>query len=201
MPSPAFNSYVLVRGTARVVRCSRAGAVPGLSSRQKSERLYTSALVAFVASWDAYINQIVRDFFDATSPIHASTSLLTHHLAANMANARLARFNTPNSENTRDLLLSTTGYDPWSDWTWNKASMSSLDVRNRLNEILKVRHSVAHGFAMPSYSWNTTSNGRTRIDAAIVDWTDRFFNFLVRETDKGMQRHIVASFGVQLAWY
>ena len=79
--------------------------------------------------------------------------MLFYTIAQQAAERDLDRFNTPNWENTRNLLIQCTGYDPINDWIWNRGGMSGLQVHNRLNEILHVRHSFAHGFNIPAYDW------------------------------------------------
>jgi hypothetical protein len=78
--------------------------------------------------------------------------------------------------------------------------MSVLAVRLRLNEILKVRHSLAHGFAMPGYAWTQTASGDTRLTPAELAWTRAFFNHLVASTDRGIKSHLKAVYAVTPAW-
>ncbi|MCP3967835.1 MAG: hypothetical protein GY718_16030 [Lentisphaerae bacterium] len=54
--------------------------------------------------------------------------------------------------------------------------MGAQEVRERLNEILKVRHSFAHGFSVPAYSWIQNNSGRIRLtNKSLVD-VDALFN-------------------------
>ena len=95
---------------------------------------YHAALAAYVATWNAYISNLVRDFYDVIAdPLNPKFDAI-QTLAKRAAENALARFNTPNSENTRNLLVQYTGYDPIDDWIWPHHGMAGLQVRVRLNE-------------------------------------------------------------------
>jgi hypothetical protein len=78
--------------------------------------------------------------------------------------------------------------------------MNALATRLRLNEILKVRHSLAHGFAMPGYSWTQATTGETRLTVGELAWTRAFFNHLVTTTDLGLRTHLGTTYGVVPSW-
>jgi hypothetical protein len=196
MSSPAANKYALL---------SESGSRILAAARQKSDRhrlraLYGAAFVAEVASWNAYVADLVNCFFRAVAnPLDAAFREI-HSLAAAAARTRLARFNTPNAENTRALVAECTGYDPWPDWQILSRGMNALATRNRLNEILKVRHSLAHGFAMPGYTWTQSRAGRVRLTQGSVVWTRGFFDQLVTRTDQGMKLHLKTVHGIATNW-
>ncbi|MFZ5581501.1 MAG: hypothetical protein ACOZCK_02465 [Pseudomonadota bacterium] len=123
--------------------------------------------------------------------------------AANMENAK-EKLNTPNSDNTRNFFLAYTAFDPWPSWSgvrFGSTPMSSvMHVRNRLNEIFKVRHSFAHGFIMPGYSWNQNAAGTVHLSCSLIKSTSVFFSDLCRNTDKAMAVHIAAQHQLQAPW-
>ncbi|NES24107.1 MAG: hypothetical protein F6K41_35655 [Symploca sp. SIO3E6] len=153
MPSPAAVKYGLASKKAQILRQTATDIRLRPVSRNQAQVYYHSALAAFVAAWDAYINDLVRNFFDATSNPLDTKFHAVHTIARGKAEQALNKFNTPNWENTRNLLAECTGYDPIGDWIWRARHMNGVAVRQRLNEILKVRHSFAHGFSIPAYSW------------------------------------------------
>ena len=156
---------------------------------------YHAALTAYVAAWNVYIRNLVRDFYDVipnSSPVYA--------IARQAAERATERFNTPNWENTRNLLVQYTGYDPIGAWVWTRRGMADWPVRERLNEILRIRHSFAHGFDMPAYNWTQSPSGKVRLTSKAILETEAFFKNLVKVTNKGMKTHIESTYGLTSIW-
>ncbi len=196
MPSPAATKYKSLAANASVILKadrSRLG-------REDVQALYGAAFVAQVAAWNAYVVELVRCFFQLVANPTIAQFHAMHTLATRAAESLLDRFNTPNAENARNLIIASTGYDPWPDWQWPARGMNALDTRLRLNEILKVRHGLAHGFAMPAYSWTQGPSGQTRLTMKDLAWTQAFFNHLVTTTDLGLKTHVVAIYQVVTGW-
>ncbi len=92
----------------------------------------------------------------AGAPAHAagiSAALVTYHfnlVKATFSSAK-GRFNTPDSERTRDLFL-ILGFDPRPSWTWAErgATRPVADVVLELDRWLQVRHKIAHGDTLPA---------------------------------------------------
>jgi len=196
MASPAATKYKALAANAAIILKAERSTL----SRKEVQSVYGAAFVAQVAAWNAYATGLIGCFFqEAANPINSQFHAM-HTLANTAAIARLSRFNTPNAENTRNLILECTGYDPWGDWQWPTRGMSALATRLRLNEILKVRHSLAHGFSMPGYSWTQTASGETRLTIRELRWVRAFFNHLVNTTDLGLRNHLAATYGVSPNW-
>jgi len=200
VPSPAALKYQNESNKARILRETATDPRLRPISRSDTQVYYHSALATFVAAWDAYINELVRNFFDATAnPLDPKFHAI-HFIARDTAERELQRFNTPNSENTRNLLIRYTGYDPIGDWIWSARSMSGVAVRQRLNEILRVRHSFAHGFSIPAYTWTQSPTGKVRLTAQAINDVDVFFRHLVAVTDAGMKQHIQTNYSIVVLW-
>lgn len=161
---------------------------------------YHAALTAYVAAWNAYISNLVREFYNLISDPSNPKFNAVCTIAWQAAENALARFNTPNWENARNLLLRYTGYDPIGDWVWVQRGMSGVQVRERLNEILRVRHSFAHGFEMPTYNWTRSPSGKVRLTSKGIQETEAFFRNLVMVTDRGMKAHIELTYGLVSIW-
>jgi hypothetical protein len=196
MPSAAAIKYKELTTRASVIlKADRRK----LGSKEV-QALYGAAFVAQTAAWNAYVVRLVDCFFQEVANPAAASFHAMHTLANSIARSQLERFNTPNAENTRNLILASTGYDPWTDWQWLARGMNALAVRNRLNEILKVRHSLAHGFAMPAYSWNQAASGEIRLTLYDFEWTRTFLNHLATSTDRGMKLHLNTVYSVVSKW-
>jgi len=196
MPSSAANKYAQLSGRAAVILKADRHAFSG----QEVQAIYGATFVAQVAAWNAYVVGLVGCFFREVSDPTLARFHAMHTLARTAAERSLDRFNTPNAENTRTLLLTCCGYDPWSDWQWPVRRMNGLAVRERLNEILKVRHSLAHGFPMPGFSWTQNPSGQVRLTGKTLTWTRSFLAHLVSGTDRGMANHLTTVYGVPVPW-
>ncbi len=201
MPSPARQSYIIVaeaRASA-LVEIVRDGRLRPLE-RQRARTFLHAGLATYVAGWDSYLKALVENFFVVSAqPLNAAFAA-HHSLLESLKDEQKARF-TPNAENSRKYLFSLTGYDPIGDWVWPQRSMGAVLVRERLNEILRVRHSFAHGHGMPAYGWNTASSGEARLTTSILSDTAWFFGNLVLRTDKGLSRHLLQAYGIDAGWY
>lgn len=160
-----------------------------------------AALAANVAAWDTYVKALVEAFFSVVGSIGGGPFLSHHVRILELMRIAKAKLNTPNAENVRTFLVQYTGYDPISDWVWVPRRMTGLDTRERLNEILKVRHSFAHGHAMPRYVWNVGANGEPRLTGGILAETGAFFDYLVGRTDYGCSAFVRDEYGVDSGWY
>jgi hypothetical protein len=196
MPSPAFQRFNEVM--------LRADTIMGVHSsgldRGEIQALFGAVFATQVAAWNAYVVAVVRAFYIEIANSASPTFHAMHTISSSHAEKDLDRFNTPNSEKTRELLVVCTGYDPWPDWAWPRSGVTALAARLRLNEILKVRHSFAHGFAMPACAWNVDASGRTRLTRAVLKWNRAFLFRIATKTDVGLKTHIRGIYGRAAGW-
>jgi hypothetical protein len=200
MASPATTTFEIARSRARIVTALTQDGRIRPVSRDDARLFLHIALAIYVAGWEAYVERLIGSFFAEILDTQIGKFVALHTALSGLAATAAERFNTPNSDNTRNLLLQYTGYDPINDWVWPRRRMSGLQVRERLDQTLKVRHSFAHAFSMPSYSWNTSETGDVRLTVGSIRDTEAFFDNLITQTDMGMSRHIKGNYNSNLNW-
>lgn len=198
MPSTAHSLFLSVRERpAAIVRLGRV--LPPRSADRGSA--YLSAIMGYVASWQAYIEALIDAFYHFSGPVYTGYRTQHYDNAWRLARDRVERFRTPNSQNVRELVLSCTGYDCWVDWEIKKMRLRSLRARQVLDDLVKIRHRVAHGDHLPEIPWAKSGAGVLPVSAYAVNYTDRFVSALVEATDKGMQKYIRRAYGVDPNWW
>ena len=200
MSSPAALKYMTSANRIQTLRKTATDKRLRPMSHDEIQVYYHAALTAYVAAWNAYTNNLVREFYnlisDPSNQIFDAVYSIAHQAAGNA----LRRFNTPNWENTRDILVQYTGYDPIGDWGGSQPNMNLEQVKQRLAEILNVRHSFAHGSDMRAYVWTQSPSGRVRLTSKAIRETEAFFKNLVKVTDRGMKEHIELTYGLASIW-
>ncbi|HKP98648.1 MAG TPA: hypothetical protein VJ385_23150 [Fibrobacteria bacterium] len=151
-----------------------------------------------MSGWQTYITGLIDEFFGELSNPTDPTYNSIHTLLKDSFSASKKKFNTPNWENSRELFLLFTGSDPSPSWVWSRRGFNIQQSRDRLNEILKVRHSFAHGLPLPSFAWTTSGSGRAALTNASILDTKAFVNFIVKQTDEFYKSKLKLDFGKSL---
>lgn len=200
MPSNASAAFYVSLRLGRTLREAATDQRLRPIAESKRNDLLHASLAAYVANWDSYINSVVREFVTVTSNALSPEYAATHGVVVGFVGRSLKKFNTPNWENSRNLLIECTGFDPIAVWKWPRSNMRSLDVQNYLNEILKVRHSFAHGLSIPSYSWTTTAGGRNQLNSSSLLRIEKFLTHMVKVTDRGLSAYGLATYPSRPFW-
>ena len=200
MSSPAALKYTASANRMQTLRRAATDRRLRPMSHDEIQVYYHAALTSYVAAWNAYIGNLVRNFYDVIADSTNPKFDAIHTLAKGVVENALTRFNTPNWENTRNLLNQYTWYDPINDWGGSQANMNLEQVHQRLNEILRVRHTLAHGADMPAYNWTQSPSGKVRLTSKVIQETEAFFKNLVKVTDRGMKEHIELTYGITGFW-
>ncbi|MHB9797326.1 HEPN domain-containing protein [Pseudomonas sp. MT3] len=159
---------------------------------------YQASLAATVAAWDSFIKSATKEFIARTfSKSQDSSYLIIHTSLKAQLDEKTKRLNTPNFDNARNHILEFTGYDPIGDWNYPPLNWNSIQAKVRLDEILKIRHSFAHGFPTPSLSWTTSPNGGPpRLTSEDTRFNESFIAHLAKITDKSLEKHLFDNFGM-----
>jgi hypothetical protein len=202
MPSRAALDFGRARVNARLL-IAAASTPPGIhenSANHKAACLH-AALAMLVAAWEAYLERLVREIqreFADVSQVRLSVVL---SLLTRITEDEVRRFNTPNATNSRELLITHTGYDPINDWQWPKGGLSGVQTRLRLDEILRIRHSFAHGFPVPTdIAWARHRNRAGILNATSLKEVDRFLTHMTLVTDIGAKQHLSLVYGITPNW-
>ena len=116
------------------------------------------------------------------------------------ATRAIDRFNTPNAENCRELLLRFTGFDAFPVLSSHRLGLPANLARIRLNEVLKVRHSFAHGFQIPTYQWTTRYGITNRLTKTAVRNAAWLIQDFVDSLDLRISSHLKNSFPSRVFW-
>ena len=169
-------------------------------SHEKKRGFLHAALASHVASLDSYLNNVVKEFRECTrKPLDLEYSLI-HDGLESFIEKSLRKFNTPNSNNSRILLIECTGYDPINDWKLLRGGLNATETRYFLDQILKVRHSFSHGFSIPAYDWTITPGGKKRLDTKSLNRIEAFIMHLAKTTDVGLQNHATIAYPSANTW-
>lgn len=113
------------------------------------------------------------------------------------------KFNTPDDVKVRDLLQDSFSFNPWPSWEWRQGrrQWSSSETRKRTNTWVLVRHSIAHGFALPGdVDWLRGPAGVPHLTLNLLNECRKHFVFLVQQTDHAFAAHLMAAHGINQPW-
>lgn len=163
-------------------------------SRDKTAPLYEASIVLSVASWEGYLEGVTTYSIQVIRKRLKPKGKRVLSLLQNRVENDIKRFNTPNSENARSLLIDSFDYDPWPDWKWSRGGLSSLQMRQRMNDYLLIRHTIAHGAQLPPVSFLLDSSGSPRLTYTVCSKAVSFFKAVITATDAGLASHIDAHY-------
>lgn len=159
-----------------------------------------AALAAVVSAWEAYVEAIVIEALDIVARGATPGELALVVLLKQEAVRAAEKFNTPNAENCRDLVLRFTGLDAFPVLSSPRLGLAAHPARERLNQILKVRHSFAHGFPIPDYPWTIRAGVRQRLTKRAVLEASWLIEDLVLSLDVALGSHLRAVFPTRSVW-
>lgn len=162
--------------------------------------LYHASVAAHVAGWESYLESVVDEFLRKTRRPLDPLFALVHDALSKFAEGATKRFNTPDFQNSRDLVLRTTSFDPYGTWVWDSEGLNVPQMQTLLNEILQVRHAFAHGCDIPPYPWTKMPSGGVGLVPSAVNRVGRATRHLALTTDVHLRRHAQTACGGSWHW-
>lgn len=167
---------------------------------EDSEPALHAALAVYVSAWEAYIESLCIEILTTLYESSINTTKTIIYILKSEAEQEVKKFNTPNFENCRNLLLRFTGYDAYNDMQVMSLKLNSQQTQTRLNEILRVRHSFAHGLAIPNFSWLKKYEIESRLSRNSVDQSAQVIKGLATSIDNGAKKYLEATFKINPRW-
>lgn len=187
----------------------------GRGRRHEQDAIHRAGVVMMAAAWETYIETVLREAPDAIatdagvsggiSPSPPTPTWARHAFALRRAEIerQIKRFNAPDTRNTRDLLVGSLEFDPRSHWNWRAGprQWDSREMQTRLDAWMTIRHSVAHGAALPTdIVWLRDPKGMPSLTLKLLRECKRFFEHLAQQTDAAFADHLVAHHGIAKPW-
>lgn len=199
MPSLARSKFDAANVGSKILRAYVSMASPVSTNVQLVEQVCLKAAVAHaVGCWEGYVEAVLREFVAKVRvQSHRKTWTLISQFEA-IVDRLASDLNTPNWDNTRSLLVDVTGLDPYAAWVWVKLFQNPSDTKNFFDGIMTVRHSFAHGFAIPSTVPGVQNPGI--LDALYVDNAISCIEFFVEKTDDLLEHELKHRHSCQSGW-
>lgn len=178
---------------------TKLGAGPG--RRHNQEALYRAGVVMTVAAWESYVEDLLKESFDALKPSAGAGvgERSTWALANNAAQTAAKKFNTPNAKNVADLFEEHLGIAVVAAWSvkTKAATYTSEQSKSRINQWLDIRHKIAHGGELPSnIIWIQNPQKKPRLTLALMNEVKEFFHELTKSMDNHVASELVSNYGL-----
>lgn len=183
----------------------------GKGRRHQQDAIHRAGVVMVVAAWQAYIEKIIPEVLDAIEAgINDQTAVppaphwahLSFKLRRAAIETQIRRFNTPNADNTRKLLQDAIGFDPWPSWTWRhpRRNWDEKATRDRTDDWVRVRHTIAHGTDLPNFQFLQGNNGAPRLTLKLLKECLKHFKHVASKTDDALRGFLVKNYGMAAPW-
>jgi hypothetical protein len=159
----------------------------GIQGRQWGVGSLNRAVVVMCASaWEAYVEQVLIESINVLRP--AAPPLHQWAILNAQVRSDLGRFNNPIPSKVKQAFADSIGLiDVTIDWHWRNCTM--VQAVNRLDEMMRLRHEVAHG-----------TNPRPVIHNLYSKQLPHFVQKLALHTDRAVRSHITGVLGMPAPW-
>lgn len=202
MASKSAQAFRKARDRARMLVADSGGSRGKPLSMDYKDTYLHAALALLVAAWEAYLERLIVEtqrLLGESESNQRLTAILS--LLSALAAKEIKKFNTPTADNSRNLLLAHTGFDPLNAWHWSAGGLNAIQSRQRLDEILRVRHCFAHGASIPTdVHWAINRKVHGHLTKVALKMADRFLTHMVDATDAGMASHLATVYDIAVHW-
>lgn len=214
MPSNAHTQFGTQIGFVDQLIAIHGKLQTGQGRRHEQDAIHRAGVVMVVAAWESYIEKVVMEALVAietnagvaAGAVAPPVPQWARH-AFSLRRAEIAkgvkRFNTPDAVEVRDLMVNSLEFNPWPHWSWHAGprQWEEKDMRDRLNEWVLIRHSVAHGFPLPNtIQWLKDPQGRPRLNLTLLRECKRFFVHLATQSDVAFAGFLHNHHGIPAPW-
>lgn len=141
-----------IKNADNLVQVHRLAGTGGRGRRYAETSVNRAVVVVTVATWQALVQDLTLAALDTSAPAPGSPGVGYFNVISGRIRKEVGDLNTPSSQNVRQLLVGV-GFDPRPHWTWSqpggrggqRTTLTPIDIDDRVNWWLKVRHAVAHG--------------------------------------------------------
>ena len=182
------------------VLASFCGVPSGASLDQTltDQYLLKAAIAQAVGCWEGYLEAALPEFVSKTR-VQAHRKAWTLIVQFESLDDKLAAdLNTPNWDKSRELILNITGMDPYASWIWAPRFANQTDTKAFFNGILDVRHSFAHGFAVPTGVPGLLTPGQ--LDPAFVADSIACLEFFAATVDRLLEHELTHRHACASGW-
>lgn len=199
-----MGSIALNKFQASLVGATVLASFHGVASAASPNQLFTdqcllkSAVAHAVGCWEGYVEAVLSEFVSKTR-VQAHRKAWTLVVQFESLVKKLTdELNTPSWDKCRDLLVNVTGMDPYSSWIWTPRFTNQTDTKAFFDGILQVRHSFAHGFAVPMPVPGPITPGQ--LDPAYISDSINCLKYFATITDNLLEHELTHRHGCTSGW-
>ena len=159
-----------------------------------------AALAAYVSAWEAYVESVILEFLDVLISTSNPTASAFAKTLRDEAERAIQRFNTPNFDESRNLIYRFTGFDPYSEMNSARLGLNSNQAQARLNEVLRVRHAFAHGKPVPNLAWLTRYSQQSRLSKKAIKDVEFLISDIAESIDAALRVYARSTFSSASVW-
>ncbi len=143
MPSSSYTTVLepLLADVADLIGAHEDGRTGQRGRQWHLSGLNRSIVVITVSAWEAYVESVVSEVVDAIRP--AAPPLDPWPALKAHVDSSRGRFNTPNPDNVKKHVATIGVANITTAWAWQ--ANSAAQVRQRLEDLVMLRHKIAHG--------------------------------------------------------